>query len=94
MIDAAQARLFVAAEEQRRAAMRAVVVRGSRLAVGVAERDQVFAEQPEAEGIAVRRRQLGRQQRGQPEAAEQLAHRRAGPGARQELVVFFASIGP
>ena len=55
VIDAAQTALFVAAEEHRRAAVRAERARpGRRLPLAVAERDEVFAEQADANRRAVR----------------------------------------
>ena len=77
VVDAAQALLLIAAPEQGRAAMRAVAVQHADLAGGIAEGDQVLAEDAELNGRAVGVGQLlGRAHR-QPEAAEQLAHRRA-----------------
>ena len=58
--------------------MRAVRVDDADASVGVAEGDEVFAEDAHADRHAVRAGQLLDEQRGQPEAAEQLAHRRAG----------------
>jgi hypothetical protein len=49
VIDAAYPALLVAAEEQRRAAMRAAMVHHAHLAGAVAERDQLLAEQLEAQ---------------------------------------------
>ena len=54
VIDAAQAAFLVAAEEQRRAAMRTIGIDQTNLALAVAEGDQVFAEQPHAQRRAIR----------------------------------------
>ena len=88
VVDAAQAGFFVAAEEQRGAAVRAVVLEQADLAVGIAEGDELFAEQHDAARVAVRLRQLAREQAWQPVLAHQLAHRRAGADATQQLVFF------
>jgi hypothetical protein len=58
VVGAAQARLFVAAEEQRRAAVRAVVLDKADVAGGVSESDQLFAEKENADGVRVRLWQL------------------------------------
>ena len=57
---------------------------------GVAEGDQVLAQDLDADGRAIGLRQLLRQQHGHPEAAEEIAHRRARPGPREQLVVIGA----
>ena len=50
VVDAAQAGFFVAAEEQGRAAVRAVVLDQADLAVGVAEGDELLAEEQDPHG--------------------------------------------
>ena len=87
VIDAAQAALFVAPEEQRGAAMRAEFVEETDAALRVAERDEVFAEELDADGRTVGLGQFPREQRGHPVSAHGVAHRRAGTDAGQELVV-------
>ena len=77
VIDAAQAALLVAAEVQRDAAVRAELVDQPDLAVGVAERDQVLAEQPHAHRRAVGLGDLAREQRGDPIPPHRVAHRGA-----------------
>ena len=64
VIDAAQAAFLVAAEEQRRAAMRAIRVDQADTPLRVAEGDQVLAEQAHAHRRAVALRQLRGQRRG------------------------------
>ena len=54
VVDAAQAALLVATEEQRRAAVRTERADHADLAVGVAEGDQVFAQGARANRVAVR----------------------------------------
>ena len=88
VIDAAQPVLLVAAEPQRRAAMRAELVDHADLAVGGAEGDEVLAQEPHADRRAIRLRQLPRQQRRNPIAAHGLAHRRPGADPGQTLVLF------
>ena len=85
VIDAAQAAFLVAAEEQRGAAMRAAMLHDADAAVGVAEGDQLLAEQQEPHRLAVGL-QLRRQAGGNPVFAHQVAHRRARADAREHLV--------
>ena len=82
------ARALVAAEVQRRAAVRAVLLHQADPAAGVAERDQVLAEQPHPGGRAARLRDLRRQAGRRPVPAQQLAHQRPGTHPGQDLVVF------
>ena len=87
VIDAAQSAFFVAAEEHRRAPVRAEGIDQADLALRVAKRDQVLAEQLDAHGRAVGLRHFLDQQRRDPVAPEQVAHRRAGPDAGQAFVI-------
>ncbi len=87
VIDAAQAALLVAREEQGRAAMAAIGVEQSDAARAVAEGDEVLAQEPHADGRAVALRQLARERRGLPIAPEQLARRRAGRDPDQAFVL-------
>src|SRR5581483_11220385 len=86
VVDAAQPLLLVAAEEERGAAVGTVVAQQPHLAPGVAEGDEVFTKDPQAEGWAIRVRELGGHEHREPEAAKQRAHRRAGPDSGQQLV--------
>ena len=72
VVDAAQPVFFVAAEEQRGAAMGAELVEQPDLAVAVAEGDQVLAQQPNPHGRAVGLRQLLEEQERQPVLAQQI----------------------
>src|SRR4029077_13505565 len=85
-IGAAQTRLFIAAEEQRRATVRAAMVENADLAVGVTKRDQLLAEQQEPQRRPVLR-ELARKTRRHPVFAHQLAARRSRADARQDFVV-------
>jgi hypothetical protein len=87
VVNATQAALFVATEEETRAAMRTVLIEKADLAVRVAESDQVFAKDAKSNGVRIGRWQLGRKQRRQPEAAKELAHGRTWPGATQKVVL-------
>ena len=87
VVDAADAAFLVAAEEQRRAAVRAAVVHDADAAGAVAKRDQLLAEQHQAHGRAVAL-ELGGHGGGDPVAAHQLAHRRAWADARELHAVF------
>ena len=53
VIDAAQAALFIATEEQRGAAVRAAMIEDADAARAVAEGDQPFAKQHQAQRIAI-----------------------------------------
>src|SRR5579862_8682370 len=86
VIDAADAVFLVAPQKQRGAAMRAAVVHDPDPARTVAERDQLLAEQKQANWRAIRL-QLRRHRRRQPVFAHQPAHHRAGPDADQILAV-------
>ncbi len=72
VIGAAQAALLVAPEPQRHAAMGAEFVHQADAALRVAERDQALGQQLHAHRRAIRLRQLGRQQRRNPVAPEQM----------------------
>ena len=76
VIDAAQAAFLVAAEEQRGAAVRAAMLHDADPAVGVAEGDQLLAEQHQPHRLAVGL-ELRRETGGNPVFAHQVAHRRA-----------------
>ena len=86
VIDAAQTAFLVAAEEQRRAAVRAEFVDQADAALGVTERDEVLAEQADADRRTVGFGDLARQGRGNPVAAEGVAHRRALADTGDEFV--------
>ncbi len=87
VIAAAQAALLVAAEPQRHAAMGAELVHQPDTPLRVAERDQPLAQELDARRRTVRPRQLFGQQRGDPVATEELAHRCAGAGPAQIFVL-------
>src|SRR5207237_9276114 len=70
------------------AAVAAVLLEQPHAPVGVAEGDQRLAEQADLDRLAVRLGQLVGLQGRNPVAAEHLAEGRAGPGARQQLVLF------
>jgi len=85
VINAAQAAFFVAAEEQRGAAMRAAVIEHADPPCAVAKGDQPLAQQHHAQRVAVGsqfRRQAGRH----PVLPHQRAHRGAGADTRQQFV--------
>ena len=88
VIDAAEAALFIAAEEQRRGAVRAVLVEQADAALAVAEHDEPLAHQLHAHRRIVGLGDVVRKARRDPVAAHQLAHRRAGPDAGEAVVVF------
>jgi hypothetical protein len=82
VIDAAQAALLVAAEKQRRAAVRTAMVHDADAAIRVAEGNQFFAEQHQAHWRAIPF-QLGRLGRRHPVAPHQVAHDGARTDAGQ-----------
>src|SRR5262249_50599556 len=88
VIGTAEPALFVAAEEQRGAAMRAIHGQEPDLPARVAEGDQVFAEKPHLLGRAVGRGQLARGQAGHPVLAQERAHGGAASNPAEEIVVF------
>jgi len=57
-------------------------------ALCVAEGDEVFPEELDADGRTVGRRQLPGEERRDPVPAHGVAHRRVGPDLSQDLVVF------
>ena len=82
VIDAADPALLVASEEQRGTAVRAAVVHHADPALAVAKRDQLLAEQHQANGRPVARELRGERRR-DPVAPHQLAHHGARADARQ-----------
>jgi hypothetical protein len=90
MKGAAQAAFLVAPVIEVGAAMRAVRLDDADLAVGRAEGQQLLAQDPDLLGRAVALGKLLRQQRRHPEAAQEIAHRRAGSALRQKFVVRLA----
>ena len=87
VVDAADAALLVAAEEHRRAPVRTIRVDEADDSVGVAEREEVFAQKPHAHRRAVLLGQFLRQGGGNPVAAEQFAHGRSASHARDPFVI-------
>ena len=87
VIDAAQAALLVAPEEERCASVGAELVEQPHAPAGVAERDQALAEQADADGGAVGLGQLTGEERGHPVPAHRGAHGGAGADAGEEVVV-------
>ena len=90
VVDAANARLLIPTEEQARAPMRAVVVDQPHGAGGVAEGDELLAEQLDAHGRAVGVRQLAGLERGQPVFTEEVAHECARAYAAEQVVICLA----
>ena len=93
VIDAADAAFLVAAEPEIGAAVRAMLIDDADHAPAVAERQQLLAHHDDLLRRPVGFRQFLGQQHRHPEAAQQLAHRRAGAAFGQELVVFCAEHG-
>ena len=87
VIDAADTAVFVAAEEQVGAAVRAVRLDQSDPAFRVAKGDQIFAHHFDADRRAVGLGNFTRERNRLPEAPEILAHRGAGIRAGEQLVV-------
>jgi len=88
VIDAAQAAFLVASEIERDATMRAELLDQADAALGVAERDQVLAEQAGARRRAVGFGDLAREQRGDPIPAHGVAHRGALSHPGDKFVLF------
>ena len=89
VVRAAQPVLLVAAEPQRHAAVRAELIGQRIAALRVAPGEQPLGEELDAHRRAFVLRQLRGQQRGLPVQPEHLAHRRAGAGLGEEVVLFF-----
>ena len=87
MIGAAQPVLLVASEPERHAAVGAEFVDHADAPLRVAECQQPLGKKFDAHRRAVRLRHFVRQQRWNPIAPEQVAHRRARPGLGQKIVV-------
>src|SRR5439155_9483974 len=87
VVHAAQAFFLVTAEEEGRAAVRAVVLDEPDLAGRHPEGDEVLAEEPDADGRAVPLRELARHEGGDPVLAQQIARGRASPDPAEQLVV-------
>ena len=87
VVVAGEAGVLVAAKEERCAAVRAVLGEQAHVAVGVAEGDEVLAQQADALHGAVALRQVAGRQKRDPELADEGAHRRSGPDSRQHLIV-------
>jgi hypothetical protein len=90
VIDAADAALLVAPEEQRCATMRAAVIHDADATRRIAKADQLLAQQHQADGIAVGL-ELRRQRRRNPILAHELAHRRAGADVHQLIAILVGS---
>src|SRR5205823_9522915 len=93
VVHATQAALFVTREEQRGAAVWAVVLEQPDLALRVAEGDQLFAEQQDTHRVAVGSWQLAREHGWHPVLAHQRAHRRPRSDAGNQLIIFLAEHG-
>src|SRR5207244_7538249 len=87
-IRAAQAVFLVAPEPERHAAVRAELVDQAEAILRVAKCYEFFRKNLYPDGRAIGLGQLGGEQRRQPVAAEELAHRRARAGAGQQFVLF------
>ncbi len=85
VVGAADAVRLDAAVAKRRAPVRAVLLEHAERAALRAERDEIFAEQPHGKDAPRRQLRAGRDR--QPVAAQQSAHRRSGPDARQPLLL-------
>src|SRR5262249_50416644 len=88
VIHAADPLALVPTEEERRPAVRAVILDQPEAAGGRAKRDQVLTEEADPDGRAVRLRHLAGHERGNPVLPDQGADRGVGPDATEELVVF------
>ena len=90
VVDAAQAVLLVATEEEAHAPVGARLGDEADLTARVPERHETFTKRTHAYGRAVGLRQFARQEHRLPEAAEQFAHRPSFAHAGQEFVVLHA----
>ena len=87
MVDAAHSIFFITTEKDRCAAVRTERIDEPDVPAGGAERDEVLAQQPHAQ-----RRPIGHEliceQKRQPKAADEITHRCACAGSRQQFVFF------
>jgi hypothetical protein len=90
VVDAADALLLVATEEERRAAVRTRVLNEDDSARGGAERDQVLAQQADADRCTVRIGDFLRKERRHPVLAHEVTHERARADTGERLVVLNA----
>src|SRR5262249_58775345 len=81
VVDAAQPALLVAAEEERGAPVRAILVEQAHPALGIAEGHQVLAQKLDPDRWPVWLRQVPRDQRGDPVPTHGGPHRRVWPDA-------------
>ena len=88
VIGAADTAILHPPEKEVRAPMRAGRLDDADAAPRVPKSDEVLAEELDALRRTVGFRQLPRQQRGHPIRAENVPHRRAGPGLGQSRVIF------
>src|SRR6266576_6037979 len=86
VIDAPETAFLVASEEQGHPAMRAEFVDQADPAITVAERDEILAEQFDADRRTVRLGDLRRQAGGDPIPPHRLSHRRPGADAGDQFV--------
>src|SRR5262245_43303764 len=89
VISAADSVILIAAEKQRRQAVRAAMIHDADTAGRVAERDQLLTEQHQTHLRAVGLELRG-QTGGNPELPHELAHWRVAADAREEFVFGFA----
>jgi hypothetical protein len=92
MIGAAEAVLLVAAEIERRAAVRAELVDKADLSRGIAERQKLLAEDLHALLRPVRLGNLARQQNRHPVTAHEIAHGGTRAGAHQGFAHFLVHL--
>ena len=88
VIEAAQPAFLVAADHQRGAPVRAILVEHAEAAVGVAKHDQVLAQQPDRDRRSVGLGHLLRHAGWNPVPAHELAHGGVAFHAAQEVVFF------
>ena len=93
VVDAANTARLVAPEPEVGAAVRAMLIDDADAPARVSERQQLLAHDRDFLGHPVGFGQLLRQQNRQPEAAQQLAHRRSRTGFGQEFIVLCTEHG-
>ena len=88
VVQTAQTAIFIAAINQRRFAVRAILVHHTDTAQGVSEHHQIFAQNSGLDGRAIGLRNFFHQADGQPLTAHELTHRRIALDAAQQFIVF------
>src|SRR5581483_1735386 len=87
MVEAADAPLLVPTKKEGGAPVRAPLLHHAHAPIGIAERDEVLAEEAKANGVTVGLRKFLGEAGGDPVTPHQLAHRRTTTDAAKDFVL-------